>query len=282
MAVRIIADTAADPLPEVEKRLVPVPMTVIVGGKEYREGVDIDKNRFYSLLETSAEFPKTCQITEQAFDAVFAEVANRGDKAVAVIMASSLSGTYVNACRAAEKYGGSIEVVDSGTVTIGAGVLAEYALTLADGGASAREIAAELTARRDSVIIAAVADTLEYLKKGGRISAATAFAGGLLSIKPVVGMKNGSLGVWGKVRGARRAAEAINRLIDENGGVDFSKPYLFGYTGTTDDFLRRYLSESTALWEGHPLRVSQVGSIVGSHVGPGAFAVAFFAGRCGE
>ncbi len=278
MAVRIIADTAADPLPEVEKRLVNVPMTVIVGGKEYREGVNIDKNRFYSLLETSEEFPKTCQITEQAFDAVFAKIADQGDKAVAVIMASSLSGTYLNAARAAEKYGGGIEVVDSGTVTIGAGVLAEYALRLAEDGASAREIAAELAARRDSVIIAAVADTLEYLKKGGRISAATAFAGGLLSIKPVLGMKNGSLGVWGKVRGTRRAAEAINRLIDENGGVDFSKPYLFGYTGTDDGFLRRYLDESAAIWADHPTRISQVGSIVGSHVGPGAFAVAFFAG----
>jgi len=122
-------------------------------------------------------------------------------------------------------------------------------------------------------------DTLEYLKKGGRISSTVALAGGLLNIKPVITLSGGDIKVLGKARGSRQANNLLVEEIHRAGGVDFRKPLMLGYTGLSDTLLQKYIQDSAALWEGNceKLPVSLVGSVVGTHVGPGAVAVAFFA-----
>ena len=122
-------------------------------------------------------------------------------------------------------------------------------------------------------------DTLEYLKKGGRISSAAAIAGGLLNIKPVICIENGEIKMLGKARGSRQANNLLVQEIGKAGGVDFGKPVLLGYTGLSDALLKKYIQDSAALWEGHleELPYEVVGSVVGTHAGPGAVAVAFFA-----
>ena len=170
-------------------------------------------------------------------------------------------------------------MVDSQSAAIGSGILAQYALELADRGMSAEEIALNLMGKRERVRLLAMVDTLEYLKKGGRISPTVAFAGGLLNIKPVIAVSDGEIQMLGKARGSRQANNLLVQEIQKAGGVDFDKPLLLGYTGLSDALLQKYIVDSAALWEDHreTLPVSLISSVVGTHVGPGAVAVAFFA-----
>ena len=143
---------------------------------------------------------------------------------------------------------------------------------------SAEEIAWKLMQKRDKVRLIAMLDTLEYLKKGGRISKTVAFAGGLLNIKPVICIEDGEIKILGKARGSRQGNNLLVQEIQKAGGVDFRKPLLLGYTGLSDNLLQKYIADSAALWQGNveQLPVSVVGSVVGTHAGPGAVAVAFF------
>ena len=279
MSVKIIVDSTADMTPEVERRAKTVPLTVHFGEKEYVSGVDIDARKFYEMLVESDELPTTSQATPFAFEKAFAEAVEEGFEVVCLTCSGKLSGTHQSAVIAAEEYAGRVHVVDSNTIAIGLGILVEYALQLVDKGLSTEEIAWKLLQKRDSIRLLALVDTLEYLKKGGRISAATAIAGGLLNIKPVITLTGGEIKVLGKARGSRQANNLLVQEIGKAGGVDFGKPVLLGYTGLSDALLRKYIEDSAALWANAraELPVAIVGSVVGTHVGPGAVAVAFFA-----
>ena len=279
MSVRIIVDSTADMIPEVEKRVGIVPLTVHFGQKEYISGVDIDPKKFYELLVESDVLPTTSQPTPFAFEEAFREAVEAGDEVVCLTCSGKLSSTNQSANIAAAEFPGRVHVVDSGTVAIGLGILTEHALYLADKGLSAEEITWKLLAKREKVRLLALVDTLEYLKKGGRISATAAFAGGMLNIKPVITLSGGEIKVLGKARGSRQGNNLLVQEIGKAGGVDFTRPLLLGYTGLSDTLLRKYVSDSAALWENsrRELPVSLIGSVVGTHVGPGAVAVAFFA-----
>ena len=172
-----------------------------------------------------------------------------------------------------------IYIVDSSTAAIGAGILTELALTLVDAGMDAAAIAARLEEEKGNIRVIAMLDTLEYLKRGGRISKSVALAGTLLNIKPVICIENGEIKMLGKARGSRQANNLLVQEIGKAGGVDFKKPVLLGYTGLSDALLKKYIQDSASLWEGHldHLNCEVVGSVVGTHAGPGAVAVAFFA-----
>ena len=277
--VKIVVDSTADMLPQVAARVKIVPLTVCFGEKEYVSGVDIDAKRFYELLVESDVLPTTSQPTPYAFSEAFREALESGDEVVCITCSGKLSGTYQSAVIAAENFEGKVHVVDSNTIAIGSGILVEYALQLVDKGLSAEEITWKLLQKRDDVKLLALVDTLEYLKKGGRLSATVAFAGGLLNIKPVITLSGGEIKVLGKARGSKQGNNLLVQEIAKAGGVDFGKPLMLGYTGLSDALLRKYIADSAALWEGHreDLPVSIVSSVVGTHVGPGAVAVAFFA-----
>lgn len=279
MSVQIIIDSTVDMAPGLESRVKIVPLTIHFGEKEYVSGVDMDSRRFYEMLVESDTLPTTSQPTPLAFDKVFSEAVNEGDSVVCVTIASKLSGTFQSASIAAADYPGRVFVVDSQSAAIGSGILAQYALELADRGMSAEEIALNLMGKRERVRLLAMVDTLEYLKKGGRISPTVAFAGGLLNIKPVIAVSDGEIQMLGKARGSRQANNLLVQEIQKAGGVDFDKPLLLGYTGLSDALLQKYIVDSGALWEGRvdTLPCTIVGSVVGTHAGPGAVAVAFFA-----
>lgn len=283
MSVKIIVDSTADLTPEVAQQVKIVPMTILFGDKQYVSGVDIDSKKFYELLVESDVLPTTSQPTPYAFSQAFQEVVDAGDTAVCLTVSSKLSGTYQSASIAAEEFPGKIFVVDTLTVAIGGGILAEYALQLANSGMEAEELAQELLAQRQKVRVLALVDTLEYLKKGGRVSSTVAFAGGLLNIKPVISVTDGEVKMMGKARGSKQGNNLLVQEIQKSGGVDFTKPLMLGYTGLSDALLQKYIADSAALWEGQveTLPVSIVSSVVGTHVGPGAVAVAFFARNAG-
>lgn len=281
MGVKIIVDSTADLTPEMAARVKTVPLTIHFGEKEYVSGVDIDAKTFYEKLVESDVLPTTSQPTPFVFTEAFQEAVDRGDSVVCITVSSKLSGTYQSAVIAAADFPEKVFVVDSQTVAIGSGILTEYALQLADSGMGAEEIAWKLLQKREKVRLLALVDTLEYLKKGGRISPTVAFAGGLLNIKPVIAVEEGEVKLLGKARGSKQGNNLLVQEINKAGGVDFGKPLLLGYTGLSDAMLQKYIADSAALWEGRvdKLPVTIVGSVVGTHVGPGAVAVAFFAAK---
>lgn len=281
MSVRLIVDSTSDIPAELKSRFTIIPLTVRFGDQEYLDGVTIHHQQFYEMLVESDVLPTTSQVPPDDFAQVFREVVDSGDEAVVLTLSSELSGTYQSACIAAMDYPGKIYVVDSRTVTIGTAILAEYALQLRDQGMEAMELAQTLTDARNRVQIVALVDTLEYLKKGGRISRTAALAGSMLSIKPVVGLKDGlgTIQVLGKARGSKQGQNLLVKQIGEAGGVDFDMPLLLGYSGLSDALLQKYMEDSGPLWKPYreSLPYTCVGSVIGTHVGPGAVAVAFFA-----
>ncbi len=280
MSVRIIVDSTADVTPDVKAQVLTVPLTVHFGEEEYVDGVTITHKEFYEKLVESDVLPHTSQATPAAFGAVFAAVAAAGDTAVVITLSQTLSGTYQSAVIAAEDYP-QIHVVDSASAAIGAGILAARACRLAQEGASAAAVAAALEREKGDVRIVALLDTLEYLKRGGRISKTVALAGGLLSIKPVISLEDGEIRMLGKARGSKQGNNLLVTEIGKAGGVDFTRPVLLGYTGLSDALLQKYVADSEALWKaaGGPLPTACVGSVIGTHAGPGAIAVAFFRNR---
>ncbi len=276
--VRIIVDSAADLAQGVSDKVTVLPMTLRFGDEEFTDGVTINKQEFYSKLIESDELPTTSQIMPLAFEEAYREALGNGEDVVVITLSSKLSGTYQSACIARDEVGGNIYVVDSLSVAVGEGILAEYAVSLMEEGKGAKEIADILTKERENIRLIALLNTLEYLKKGGRISKTVAFAGEMLSIKPVVNVINGEVNMLGKARGSRQGNNLLVKEIENAGGVDFDKPLLLGYSGLEDSLLQKYIEDSSALWKGQTenLRISTIGCIIGTHVGPGAVAVAFF------
>lgn len=281
MKVKIIVDSTADITPELAQRMTVIPLSVHFGEETYLDGVDITRKAFYEKLIESDVMPTTSQATPHVFTQEFQKAVDKGYEVVVLTIAAKLSGTYQSAMIAAEDFPGKVFVVDSHSVAIGSAVLAEYALRLADAGMGAQAIAEKLTEKRDHVKLIALLDTLEYLKRGGRISKTVAFAGSLLSIKPVVTVEDGEIRMLGKARGSKQGNNLLVAEIEKAGGVDFSMPILLGYSGLDDHMLQKYVEDSAALWQGHTdgLHAVCIGSVVGTHAGPGAIAVAFFSNK---
>ena len=277
MKVRLIVDSTADLIPDLKNKLTVVPLTVHFGNEEYIDGVTITHKEFYEKLVESDVLPSTSQATPAAFEKVFEEVSKAGESAVVITLSAKLSGTYQSAMIAAESYE-NIYVVDSDSVAIGTGILVELAMGLADSGMDARSIAQKLEEEKKNVRIIAMVDTLEYLKRGGRVSKTVAFAGGLLNIKPVLSVSAGEISILGKVRGSKQGNNLLVTEIEKAGGVDFEKPVLLGYTGLSDVLLQKYIEDSKALWQNskNTLNTTVIGSVIGTHAGPGAIAAAFF------
>ena len=277
MNTRIIVDSTTDLMPEVKGRVSVVPLTVHFGDEEYIDGVTIDHKSFYEKLVETDVHPTTSQATPAAFMAEYEKVRAAGDSAVVITLSAKLSGTYQSAVIAAADFE-NIYVVDSASATIGAAVLTELALRYLDEGLEAKEIASRLEEEKKRILIVALLDTLEYLKRGGRISKTVAFAGAVLNIKPVIAVSDGEILVLGKARGSKMGNNLLEQEIEKAGGVDFSAPVLLGYTGLSDLLLRKYIEDSRRLWEEglDEVRFTTIGSVIGTHAGPGAIAVAFF------
>ena len=277
MSVKIIVDSTTDLLPSIREQVTVVPLTVCFGQEEFTDGVTITHEQFYEKLVECDVLPTTSQASPAAFIRVLSETLAPGDSALILTLSSELSGTYQSAVIAAGEFE-EVFVVDSSSVAIGTGILTEYALECVKKGMSAKEIAEEIERKKKDVCVIAMLDTLEYLKKGGRISSTAAFAGGILNIKPVVNIENGRINILGKARGSKQGNNLLIQEIQTAGGIDFKLPILLGYTGLTDVLLQKYIKDSRLLWEdaAESLRYTSIGSVVGTHTGPGVIAAAFF------
>ena len=277
MKTRIIVDSTSVLMPEARARVSVVPLTAHFGAEEFVDGVTIDHKAFYEKLVETDVHPTTSQATPADFMTEHEKAARAGESAVVITLSSKLSGTYQSAVIAAADYD-NIHVVDGRSVAIGSGILAELALQMADAGMDAGTIAEKLNEEKEKIHVIAMVDTLEYLWKGGGLSRTAAVAGGLLNIKPVLAIVDGNIKVLGKARGSKQANNLLISEIQKAGGVDFDKPVMLGYTGLSNALLLKYIEDSKALWEDSKtsLNYTVIGSVIGTHAGPGAVAVAFF------
>lgn len=279
MAVRIVTDSGIDLPGGSDPRLTVVPLGITFGTTMYADGVDLTNDRFYEMLIESDELPKTSQATPFTYHEVLAPICAAGDEAVVITLSSKLSGTYQSAVTAASEFDG-VYVVDSKNVTIGQSILVQYALRLVEEGLGAAEIAEKVAAAADRVCLLALLDTLEYLRRGGRIPKSVGMIGEVLSIKPVVGVEDGEVVMLGKARGSKNGRNQLHQQVEKH-GIDFTMPVLLGYTGLSDKLLRKYLDDNRVIWEDkvaeEDLPIASVGATIGTHVGPGAIALAFFA-----
>lgn len=278
MSLKIIIDSASDILPEEASNLglIHLPMKVVFGNKEYLDAVNLTHNEFYNKLIESDALPTTCQIPPAEFISALEKC--NDDEVLIITVSGKLSGTYQSACIAASEFGDRVAVVDSQSVSLGIRILIQRAVSLRDEGKSAREIAAILDEEKTHIRVLALLDTLEYLKKGGRISKAVAFAGAMLSIKPVVTVADGEVILVGKARGSRQGNNLLRELVMQGKGIDFDKPLCLAYSGLNDTLLKKYIEDSGDLWSHatDSLPTATVGCAIGTHVGPGAVAVAFY------
>lgn len=279
--IKIIVDSASDVEQDEadELGISLIPMKVRFGDEEYSDGINLTHKEFFEKLIESAELPQTSQINEYSWEEKFKELTADGSEVIAITISSRLSGTYSNAVKAAKKFGGKIYVVDSMEACIGERILLQYAIRLVKEGRSATEIFKELNEKKSKIQLLAVLDTLKYLRKGGRISSVAAIAGEMLSIKPVVSVVKGEVKLVGKAIGSKKSNNLLNQLVEKCGGIDFDMPYVLGFSGLSDDYLQKYLNDSERLWKGKAefIPFYMIGSTIGTHVGPNAIAVAFFA-----
>jgi DegV family protein with EDD domain len=283
MSVKIIIDSASDiPASYAEAHGMGfAPLKTTLGGKEYRDGIDIFPDEFFAKLEENKELAHTSQVNAEEFRALFEQAVSAGDDVVAITISSGLSGTYQSALIAASEFPGRVFVVDSLSATAGIQVLIQRALQLKEIGKTAKEIFYVLEELKKRVRLFVRLDTLEYLKRGGRISKSSAFVGGILNIKPILTLnREGKLETVGKARGIKQSHQMMNESIAACGGIDFSMPVVMTYAGDPDDgFVQNYLNDSTDVVGEHAdlVTVGRLGCVIGTHSGPGAIVISFAA-----
>ena len=280
MGLKIITDSGSEITKEVAKELdvIVLPLNVRFGQEEYQAGVTLSNEEFYNKLIETDEFPKTSQISPAVYEEVFEEIVEDGDEAIYISISSELSGTMQSARIGAADFEDSISIVDSRQASVGVNILVKQACIYRKEGYSREEIVKKLLWDRERIKTIALFDTLEYLKKGGRISAAAAAIGGVLSIKPVIKIEDGIVKVIGKAKGSRNGQNKLMEFVKSSRGIDFECPLCLVYTGLEDAMLKKYIADSSILYEGYmeDLPYVQAGPVIGTYAGPGAIGFAYF------
>jgi len=271
--IKFLVDSSADCRKEEGLYDILVPMTVTIDGTDYRPGVDLDAQTFYELLEKGREFPKTSQPSPQMFLEHFEAAKETGDELICFCISSALSGTYQSAVMAKEMAGyDKIHVIDTLAATHMIGIMVRYAYTLRQQGSTAEQIMEAVEKLKGKIRVLAGLDTLEYLRKGGRIGGAAAFVGSMAQLKPIVTVLNGSVEVCGKAIGKGRAIRQIADMVKAS-ELDLRFPVLSVYSRGEEncEILESKLKEA----EIPVLQRCQIGSTIGAHTGPGVYGVIF-------
>lgn len=273
--IRFLVDTSSDyTVEEIKaKNMELVPLHITLGEADYRDAYDLSKDRFYELLTSNEEFPKTSQPTPQDFVDVFEEVQEKGDELICILLSSKLSGTYQSATLAKNivEYD-KIHLVDSLGATHMIRIMADHAQELANAGKTAVEIVTVLEEMKSKIKVLAVVDTLEYLCKGGRVSRTTAAIGEMAKVKPMITVAEGEVAVIGKSLGKNKA---IGNLIKALGECKVDERFPI-YSVSTLGEENCQVFEARLKAEGYDFKERlQIGATIGTHVGPGVFGMIF-------
>ena len=277
--IRILTDSASDILPAEAEQLgvTVIPLNVTLeDGTILRDGVDMTPSAYYEILAGCRKLPTTSQPSPELFENFFLEAAAAGDEVIGIFLSHALSGTYQCAKLAADMANvDNVLFVDSGHVCLSEALLVRLAVQLRDSGKTAGQIAAILEHAKEHLHLVAAIDDLKYLRKGGRLPAAVAVAGGMLGIKPLITIQDGRVAMAGKARGLPGAYVALFKKVEEMGGINPAFPALAGYTVSSREVtpIQTYLRDNL---QQEDLLVRQIGCVIGTHAGPGAFGIAFF------
>lgn len=278
MSVRIISDSTSDIGEERAKDwgVTLVPLKVLFGDKEYRDGVDLPLDRFYEMLEEGGRLPTTSQPAPDAFVEIFEEIKAAGDEAVVMTISSGLSGTYQSACIAKDicDYD-KIYIIDSKLVTLSLQLLVRRALELKEEGKNGGEIAAILEDEKKKFCFYGVIGDLSFLERGGRLPKSGAVVGTMLNLKPIIKInEDGLIKLVTVARGLNGAFSKMLRMADADGADLTGREYCIGYTGKPEvlEPLEAYLEGKL----GKENRItSSIGTVIGTHGGPGCRVFAF-------
>jgi len=274
--IRILVDSSSDyTLKEMEeKNMELLPIRIAIGEKTYTDGIDMGRDEFYEILAKSGEFPKTSQPSPQEFLDVFQDAKEKGDELICILLSSGLSGTCQTATLAKNMadYEG-IYIIDSFSATYTIKEMADYACTLRATGKTAGEIVSAVEQMKSRAKVVAALDTLEYLGRGGRINKAAATIGDMANIKPIITLtEEGGIGILGKCIGKNKAISYIIKHLHEI-EIDTDFPIYAIYSHGTDNCQR---FEAKLEKEGYQIADRlQIGSTIGSHIGPEAFGIVF-------
>ena len=277
--IRILTASASDILPAEAEQLgvTVIPLNVTLeDGTVLRDGVDMTPSAYYEILAGCRKLPTTSQPSPELFENFFLEAAAAGDEVIGIFLSHALSGTYQCAKLAADMANvDNVLFVDSGHVCLSEALLVRLAVQLRDSGKTAGQIAAILEHAKEHLHLVAAIDDLKYLRKGGRLPAAVAVAGGMLGIKPLITIQDGKVAMAGKARGLPGAYVALFKKVEEMGGINPAFPALAGYTVSPREVtpIQTYLRDNL---QQEDLLVRQIGCVIGTHAGPGAFGFAFF------
>ena len=273
--IKILLDTSSDyTVEEVQaKGMDLVPLHITLGEADYRDAYDLSKDKFYELLTSNEEFPKTSQPTPQDFVDVFEEAEKNNDELICILLSSRISGTFQSATLAKSIVDyDKIHLIDSLSATHGIRLLAEHAQNLVNEGKTAEEIVAELEVLKTKIKILAVVDTLEYLCKGGRVSRTTAAIGEMAKVKPMITVNEGEVAVIGKSLGKNKA---IGNLLKALGECELDERFpIYSVSTLGEDNCEAFETRLKA--EGYSFKERlQIGATIGTHVGPGVFGMIF-------
>ena len=277
--IRILTDSASDILPAEAEQLgvTVIPLNVTLeDGTVLRDGIDKTPSEYYALLKECHKLPTTSQPSPELFERFYQDAAAAGDEVLGIFLSHELSGTWQCARLAADLVNvDNVLFVDSANVCLGEGLLVRLAVQLRAAGKTLVQIATDLEHAKEHLHLVAAIDDLKYLRKGGRLPAAVAVAGGMLGIKPLITIKEGKVAMAGKARGLPGAYVALFKKIDELGGVHPDFEAVAGYSSSLREVqpIENYFRDN--LHMDAPL-VQQIGCVIGTHAGPGAFGLAFF------
>lgn len=277
MAISIITDSTADIPKELlnKYKIIEMPLTVHFGEEEFKDRIDITEEQFYEKLVSSKELPSTSQVNPVAFEEVYKQELQKGNDIISIHISSELSGTYQSAVIARDSIGSEkISLVDSRSATLALGMVVLKAAELAEKGLTREKTVEQVEEYKNSVKILIMVDTLEYLKKGGRLSGTQAMIGGILNIKPILTIDNGKVVVVEKGRGVKKASKRIVEIMKEKGNNIADQT--IGIVNAKSSEIVGDLKEliKTELGTEKYIEAS-VGSVIATHVGPGAFGVVF-------
>lgn len=280
MTIKVVTDSAAD-LPKslaAEKGIEIVPFIVIVGDKEYYDGETLQPDLLYQMMR-EGKVPKTAQVPYERLKKVFEKFAKNHESAIYIGLSSELSGTYQTANlvrdELTETYPGfDLETIDSRGASIGQGLIALEAARLAQEGSSKEKILESIRTNINQFDYLFTVSDLEYLKRGGRIGRAAAFFGGLLNIKPLLGLEDGKLVPLEKIRGQKKVFRRMIELLKERG--DHLEDQTIGLChAETVQSIEKIKEMIHSELGAESFFEAPIGSVIGSHAGPGTFAVIF-------
>ena len=281
MVVRIVTDSTADLPAEVASSLgiTVVPLTVFFGDEAYLDGVELGNAEFYVKMAASRDLPRTSQPSPAAFQQAFQRLIDEGaDTILSINLSSKLSGTYQSACTAREAlpestHKVSIEILDSLSISDGLGYAVQQAARLAQAGKSLEEIkaAARDTLSRSKIL--AVLDTLEYVRRGGRIGGASAMLGNMLSFKPIIAVTDGEVVPIERPRTRSKAYARVAQMLSEQGAIEH-----VAIVQTNSEVGQQLAEVIQSIYSGE-LPHYDLGAVIGTHTGPGTAAIAFVAAK---